>query len=64
MKFIKIIKHWMIYLIKSIISKSNPKDIPFITNVCLTSMRYIFHTSKIIEIFLKKIKKNDKIFIN
>ena len=44
-------------LIKSIISKSNPKDIPFITNVCLTSMRYIFHTSKIIEMFLKKKSK-------
>ena len=41
-------------LIKSIISKSNPKDIPFITNVCLTSMRYVFHNNKIIEMFLKK----------
>ncbi len=40
--------------IQKIISKNSKKDISFITNVCLTSMRYYFHSIKIIDIYVKK----------
>jgi len=49
-------------LVKYNVYDHNTRDIAFIQNVCLNSMRYSFHINKIIKKFVKnKIKKNDKI---
>ena len=37
--------------IKKIIKKHKKEDVAFLNNVILNSMRYHFHTSKIIKIF-------------
>ncbi len=41
-------------IIKDKIDKNNEKDIAFINNVCLNSMRFYFHTKKIIELYSKR----------
>lgn len=40
--------------IQKLINKNDDRDISFINNVCLTSMRYYFHTKKIIHLYVKK----------
>ena len=41
-------------LISRLLDKYNQKDRSFIYNVCLNSMRYKFHTEKIINSYSKK----------
>ena len=56
----EIYKHNKIYddiSIKKKIIKNNEKDISLINNVCLNSMRYIFHSKKIINLYSKKKSK-------
>ncbi len=43
--------------IKNVISGHTKEDIAFIHNVTLNSMRLQFHTSKIIELYIKKKNK-------
>ena len=46
------------------IQKYNNQDISFIKNLCLNSMRYYFHSEKIIKLFAyKKIKTNAKLLL-
>ena len=40
--------------IKMLISKNSHKNIAFINNVCLNSMRFKFHINKIIKLYSKK----------
>ena len=48
--------------IKKKIDQNSKQDISFIINVCLNSMRYYFHSKKIIDQYVvKKLKRHDKI---
>ncbi len=50
--------------IKNLIDKNSDKDIAFITNVTLNSMRYSFHCEKIIKKYIKKnIKIHEKLLL-
>ena len=40
--------------IKKIINNHSRRDISFIYNICLNSMRYSFHTKKIMDLYVKK----------
>ncbi len=52
-------------LIKRNINNNTKRDISFIYNVCLSSMRYFFHTKKIINKYAKnKIRFNELILLN
>ena len=42
---------------KYFIDNYNDRDIAFINNVCLNSMRFIFHCRAIINLYSKKTKK-------
>ncbi len=51
------------YIVK-VINNNSKEDISFINNVALNSMRYFFHTSKIIDQYSKKkIRDHEKILL-
>ena len=50
--------------IKKIINNNKKEDISFLNNVTLNSMRFYFHTSKIIDIYVKKkLRDHEKILL-
>ena len=50
--------------IKNVFNKYNDRDKSFINNVVLNSMRYYFHSKKIINLYVKKKQKiNEEILL-